>query len=146
MLATLLFNVYIHDFPETTSNKYGYTDDLTIILHISTWEAVDIGLKEDMNIPATYLNRWRLQLSTGKAFNLNHKESNCVLSVFENKQAAPNYLGVKLDRTPTFRQQHAHQPPCWYPTRNCSQDPTHLYPGTGFFYGRLLRTSLGQDA
>ena len=28
---------------------------------------------------------------------------------------------------------------------SCSQDPTHLYPGTGFLYCRVLRTSLGQE-
>ena len=110
-LAPLLFKIYIHDLPETTSNKYGFADDLAIHLHRPMWEAVDEGLNEDTNILPAYLNRWRLQLSktVSAAFHLNHKDSNGMLSVFVyNKrlgfQATTTYLGVNLDRTLTFRQ------------------------------------------
>ena len=110
-LAPLLFKIYIHDLPEITSNKYGFVDDLAIHLHRPTWEAVDEGLNEDMNILAAHLNRWRLQLSktVSAAFHLNHKHSNGMLSVFVNNkrlgfQATPAYPGVTLERTLTFRQ------------------------------------------
>ena len=33
VLAPLLFNAYIHDLPATQSKKYGYADDLAILLH-----------------------------------------------------------------------------------------------------------------
>ena len=32
MLAPMLFNIYIHDLPATQSRKYGYADDLVILL------------------------------------------------------------------------------------------------------------------
>ena len=63
VLAPLLFNIYIHDRPETTSNKHGFADDLAILLGRRTWEAVEEELKVDMNILAAYLKRRRLQPS-----------------------------------------------------------------------------------
>lgn len=32
VLAPMLFNIYIHDLPATQSRKYGYADDLAILL------------------------------------------------------------------------------------------------------------------
>ena len=32
VLSPMLFNIYISDLPETTSMKYGYADDLAILL------------------------------------------------------------------------------------------------------------------
>ena len=32
VLSPMLFNIYIGDLPETTSRKYGYADDLAILL------------------------------------------------------------------------------------------------------------------
>ena len=32
VLSPMLFNIYISDLPETTSRKYGYADDLAILL------------------------------------------------------------------------------------------------------------------
>ena len=55
VLAPILFNIYIHDLPATTSRKYGYADDLAILLSKSSWEAVEEGLSEDMNILSSYL-------------------------------------------------------------------------------------------
>ena len=60
----MLFNIYIHDIPETTSRKYGYTDDLAIMMRRPTWELMEAGLNQDMGILAAYLHEWRLQLSS----------------------------------------------------------------------------------
>ena len=36
VLSPMLFNIYIHDLPVTTSTKYGYADDLAILLRCPT--------------------------------------------------------------------------------------------------------------
>ncbi|KAJ3615090.1 hypothetical protein NHX12_018658 [Muraenolepis orangiensis] len=113
VLSPLLFNIYIHDLPETTSRQYGYADDLAIMLRRTTWSAVEQGLNQDMGILAAYLRKWRLQLSTGKtvsaAYHLCNREAKRELSVsVDNKrlehQLAPKYLGVRLDRTLSYKQ------------------------------------------
>ncbi|KAJ3584779.1 hypothetical protein NHX12_015274 [Muraenolepis orangiensis] len=112
VLSPLLFNIYIHDLPETTSRQYGYADDLAIMLRRTTWSAVEQGLNQDMGILAAYLRKWRLQLSTGKtvsaAYHLCNREAKRELSVsVDNKrlehQLAPKYLGVRLDRTLSYK-------------------------------------------
>ena len=113
VLSPLLFNVYIHDLPETLSRQYGYADDLAIMLRQPTWPAVEEGLNQDMGTLAAYLRRWRLQLSMGKtisaAYHLCNKEAKkeLLVSVDNNRlehQFAPKYLGVRLDRTLSYKQ------------------------------------------
>ena len=113
VLSPMLFNIYIHDLPETTSRRYGYADDLAIMLQQPTWRAVEEGLNKDMDILAAYLRSWRLQLSTGKtvsaAFHLCNREAKRELEISVNSQPlefqqAPKYLGVRLDRTLSYRQ------------------------------------------
>ena len=109
----MLFNIYIHDIPDTLSKKYGYADDLAILLSDKNWEKIESGLTADMSAMATYLKNWRLKLSVAKtlssAFHLNNREASHELNikVYGNRlqfQATPTYLGVKLDRSLTSRQ------------------------------------------
>ncbi|CAM4608619.1 unnamed protein product [Leuciscus chuanchicus] len=51
----MLFNIYIHDLPETTSRKYGYADDLAIMMRRQTWEQMQASLNQDMDTFAAYL-------------------------------------------------------------------------------------------
>ena len=112
VLAPMLFNIYIHDIPDTQSKKYGYADDLAIMLSHSSWETIESGLTADMGILSTYLKNWRLKLSVAKtmssAFHLNNREASHELNIKVNNrlqfQGTPTYLGVKLDRTLMFRQ------------------------------------------
>ncbi|KAJ3581678.1 hypothetical protein NHX12_016385 [Muraenolepis orangiensis] len=119
VLSPMLFNVpsnvpsNIHDLPDTASRKYGYADDLAIMLSRPTWKAMEEGLNEDMGTLVAYLRRWRLQLSVGKtvaaAYHLSTREARRELEVrVDNKclevQQAPKYLGVRLDRTLSFKQ------------------------------------------
>ncbi|KAJ3583682.1 hypothetical protein NHX12_015937 [Muraenolepis orangiensis] len=113
VLSPMLFNIYIFDLPVTTSRRYGYADDLAIMLHQPTWKAVEEGLNQDMDVLAAYLRSWRLQLSTGKTvsavFHLCNREARRELEIsVENKplefQQAPKYLGVRLDRTLSYKQ------------------------------------------
>ncbi len=79
VLAPLLFNIYIHDLPETTSKKYGYADDIAILATHKQWVNIEEDLSKDMDILSAYLRNWRLKLSEGKtvstAFHLNNKEA-----------------------------------------------------------------------
>ena len=47
-MASLLFNVYIHHLPVKTYSKYGYADDLAILLSKPSWE-VEECLPEDLS-------------------------------------------------------------------------------------------------
>ena len=79
VLAPLLFNIYIHDLPDTISNKYGYTDDLAILTAHREWKKIESTLSQDMSTLGLYLRQWRLKLSEGKTvatvFHLNNKET-----------------------------------------------------------------------
>ena len=113
VLSPMLFNIYIYDLPETSSHKYGYADDLAILKRCPTWDKLEDVLNRDMDILASYLKRWRLQLSIGKtvaaAFHLNNREAKRQLDVSVDHrrlafQEAPTYLGVKLDRMLSYKQ------------------------------------------
>ena len=113
VLSPMMFNIYIHDLPVTTSTKYGYADDLAIMLRRPTWKAMEDGLNRDMGILADYLEKWHLQLSVGKtvsaAYHLNNREARREVDVYVGNhrlefQQAPKYLGVRLDRTLSFKQ------------------------------------------
>ena len=102
-----------HDLPVTQAKKYGYADDLAILLQKKSWEDIEGGLTADMTILSTYLENWRLKLSIAKTmssvFHLHNKEANREINITVNGnrlqfQSAPTYLGVKLDRTLSFRQ------------------------------------------
>ena len=79
-LSPMLFNIYISDLPETTSRKYGYADDLAILLRRPSWKEMEEDLNKDITILVDYLRKWRLQLSIGKtvsaAYHLNNKKLN----------------------------------------------------------------------
>ena len=47
VLSPMLFNIIISDFPETTSRKYGYADDLDILLRRPYWKEMEEGLNKD---------------------------------------------------------------------------------------------------
>ena len=75
VLSPTLFNIYISDLPETTS-KYGYADDLAILLRRPSWKEMEEGLNKDMTIPVDYLRKWRLQLSIGKTVSATYRLNN----------------------------------------------------------------------
>ncbi|KAJ3606507.1 hypothetical protein NHX12_026028 [Muraenolepis orangiensis] len=82
------------------------------MLRRTTWSVVEQGLNQDMGILAAYLRKWRLQLSTGKtvsaAYHLCNKAKRELSVSVDNKrlehQLAPKYLGVRLDRTLSYKQ------------------------------------------
>ena len=82
-------------------------------MHFSRyWKDLEGTLTQDMSKLSAYLQTWRLELSHTKtvtaAFHLNNREAKCELKVYNNDRLllffpTPTYLGVKLDRSLTFR-------------------------------------------
>ncbi len=63
VISPMPCNIYISDLAETTSRKYGYADDLAILLRRPSWKEIEEGLNKDITILVDYLRYWRLQLS-----------------------------------------------------------------------------------
>ena len=112
ILAPLLFNIYTYDLPSMISRKFAYADDLALLHSSGNWKDLDGTLSQDMSTLSAYLQTWRLKLSHTKtvtaAFHLNNREAKRELKVYNNGRLlpfcpTPTYLGVKLDRSLTFR-------------------------------------------
>ena len=111
-LSTLFFNIYTYNLPSMTSQKYAYADDLALLYASRDWKAVEDTLSRDMTTLSAYLQYCWLKLSNTKtataAFHLNNREAKRELNVYNNGNLlppcpVPTYLGVKLDRSLTFR-------------------------------------------
>ena len=112
VLALLLFNIYMYDLPSMISRKFAYADDLALLHSSGNWKDLEGTLSQDMFTLSAYLQTWRLKLSHTKtvtaAFHLNNREAKRKLKVYNNGKLlpfcpTPTYLGVKLDRSLTFR-------------------------------------------
>ena len=112
VLAPLLFNIYTYDLPSMISRKFGYADDLALLHSSGNWKDLEGTLSQDMSTLSAYLQTWKLKLSHTKtvteAFHLNNREAKLELKVYNNGRLlpfcpTPTYLGVKLDRSLTFR-------------------------------------------
>ena len=110
VLAPLLFNIYTYNHPSMISRKFVYADDLALPHFSGNWKDLEETLSQDMSTLSAYLQTWRLKLSHTKtvtaAFHLNNREAKRELKVYNNDLLfcpTPTYLGVKLDRSLTFR-------------------------------------------
>ena len=112
LLATLLFNIYTYDLPSMIFRKLAYADDLALLHSSGKWKDLEGTLSQDMSTLSAYLQTWRLKLSDTKTatavFHLNNRETKRELKVYNNDGLllfcpTPTYLGVKLDRSLTFR-------------------------------------------
>ena len=112
VLALLPFNIYTCDLPSMTSQKYAYAVDLALVYASRDWKAVEDTLSQDMTTLSVCLQTWKLKLSNTKtvmtAFYLNNREAKSELNVYNNGNLlppcpVPTYVGVKLDRSLTFR-------------------------------------------
>ena len=112
VLAHILFNNYTYDLLTMISRKFSYADDLALLHSSGNWKDLEGTLSQDMSTLLAYFNTWRLKLSHTKtvtaAFQLNNREAKRELKVYSNGRLlpfclTPTYLGVKLDRSLTFR-------------------------------------------
>jgi len=55
VLAPLLFNIYTHDLPTTTSRKFAFADDLAIMYSARKWHTLVSPLNQNMATLFTYL-------------------------------------------------------------------------------------------
>ena len=94
------------------SRNFAYADDLALLHSFRNWKDLEGTLSQDMFRLLAYLQTWRLKLSHTKtvtaAFQLNNREAKRELKVYNNGRLlpfcpTPTYLGVKLDRSLTFR-------------------------------------------
>ena len=108
----LLFNIYTYDVPSITSKKFAYADDLAILHTSGEWKELERTLSQDMTTLSEYLQTWRLKLSHTKtvtaAFHLHNRKAKRELKVCNIGKTlpfcpVPTYVGVKLDRSLTYR-------------------------------------------
>ena len=94
------------------SKEFAYADDLALLHSSGNWKDLEETLSQDMSTLSLYLQTCRLKLSHTKtvtaAFHLNNREAKRELKVYNNGRLlpfcpTPIYLGVKLDRSITFR-------------------------------------------
>ena len=102
----------MYDLPFMISRKFAYADDLALLHSFGNWKDLEETLSQDMSTLSVYLQTWRLKLSHTKtvtaAFHLNNREAKHELKIYNNGRLipfcpTPTYLGVKLDRSLTFR-------------------------------------------
>ena len=94
------------------SRKFAYADDLGLLHSSGNWKDLEGSLSQGMSTLSAYLQTWRLKLSHSEtvtaAFHLNNRETKRELKVYINNRLlpfcpTPIYLGLKLDRSLTFR-------------------------------------------
>ena len=103
---------YLTSIRTMISRKFAYADDLALLHSSGNWKDLEGTLSQDMSTHSAYLQTWRLKLNHTKtvttAFHLNNREAKRELKVYNNSRLlpfcpTPTYLGVKLDRSLTFR-------------------------------------------
>lgn len=113
VLAPLLFNLYIHDLPNTRSRKFAYADDLALVTQEDNMEVAEVTLEKDLELLDDYFFRWRLCPSALKTevacFHLCNKLANKELRVkfrdkFLRHNLFPKYLGITLDRSLNYKE------------------------------------------
>ena len=113
VLAPTLYNIYTADFPSTENTRnYIYADDICITAQHSTFEAVELNLNTALASLSEYYRANYLRANPSEnqvcLFNLKNREAkrgpklkwnNVQLNHCEH----PVYLGVKLDRSLSFK-------------------------------------------
>ena len=112
VLAPLLFKIYTYNLPSMISKKFAYADDLALLHSSENWKNLEGTLSQDMSTLSAYLQTFMLKLSHTKTvtagFHINNREAKRELKVYNNDRLlpfcpTPAYLGVKLERSFTFR-------------------------------------------
>lgn len=61
VLAPTLFNLYVHDLPDTKGIKFQYADDIAIAYQRTDLEEGGKALTEDLTTMNKYFAKWRLK-------------------------------------------------------------------------------------
>lgn len=90
VVATLLFNLYTSDLPNTKSNKFIYADDIPFLCQEKTYQLCEKYLTEDLSKLNKYCNNWRLTPNPTKTevtlFHLNNRKARQEIRVIFNEQ------------------------------------------------------------
>ena len=70
IIAPLLFNLYTHDIPPTTSKKYIYADDIALKTCHKDFPEIERVLSRDMDILSNYFTDWSSSLTALKLFRV----------------------------------------------------------------------------
>ncbi|KYO17341.1 hypothetical protein Y1Q_0011832 [Alligator mississippiensis] len=112
VLAPLLFNIYTSDLPLTTSKKYMYADNITLMITGKNFKNLEQGLTKDLTTMNAYFHKWRLKLNITKTvsstFHFTNKLTKTTLNVKCGTKSIlfkshSKYLGVTLDLTLTYK-------------------------------------------
>ena len=110
--CSLSFNIYISDIPTTLFTKLAYADDLALAFTGPDWADVVNAMSKDLSTLHIYYHHNRLQLSKEKnvyaLYHLNTRDMGRRLNISVDGKATefepnPKYLGIKLDRSLTFK-------------------------------------------
>jgi len=110
--CSFTFNIYISDIPTTLSTKLAYADDLALAFTGPDWADVVNAMNKDLSTLHTYYHQNRLQLSKEKtvyaSYHLNTRGVGRRLNISVDGKTTefepnPKYLGVKRDRSLTFK-------------------------------------------
>jgi len=111
----LLFNICTHGLPRATSIKFAYADDLAIMHSAPKWQTLEATLNQDMATLFTFhiftevkpkaQYHWNSDnsfpsLQQGSTTWTKHRRRRKDLALC----SGPTYLGIKLDRSLTYRQ------------------------------------------
>ena len=119
VLAPILFNIYTNDQPANPhTRRFIYADDTAVAAQGKTFEEVEEKLTKALSELAIYYEDNNLTPNPSKsqvcacAFHLRNRQAKRKLKVSWQEQelehcSTPKYLGVKLDRTLTFKH-HCH--------------------------------------
>lgn len=112
VLAPALFNLYIADTPSLGAHCFAYADDLAIATQSHSFEELEETLNKDLKLLQCYYQDWHLTVNPTKTISsvmhLNNREARRELKLTMKGEPithskTPKYLGVKLDRTLTFK-------------------------------------------
>lgn len=112
VLSCLLFNLYIHDLPPSTSRKFLFADDMAYTYQHTRFSEINETLSNDMTNFVQFCKKWRLVPNVTKTvtscFHRSNRLAKMELRVQFNgvllrHDFEPVYLGVKLDRSLTYR-------------------------------------------
>jgi hypothetical protein len=110
VLAPILFNLYLSDFPYILSKQFQYANDIALIFQANSFSECEANLKADLERLNEYFRRWRLlQPNPTKTetcvFHLSTHNANRVFQFAYTKiqhDDHSKYLGVTLDWSLTF--------------------------------------------
>ena len=64
VLSPILFNLYMHDVPQTTCKQFWFADDLELVFQCSSFEEGEMMLSTDFIIIKEFLDKWSLKINT----------------------------------------------------------------------------------